>query len=223
MRAMAYEIWLLLERADAAAETLGEIVPAPTQQELAAPLAHTRDWPTAAGAVARARAALKLVDELPSEERLGAFVARAAAAAKQLPCVAVWWKPADRLVEPRTLASAARQDDPLRVALNLRLFHVEAGRSDERVMDTVGLAALALPDVQCHFFALDAAAVAALLEETARYLYAEGDTIADDDTVAGLDGTPWLCRRELALVESPARRRRPHAPGSARRAPSRRR
>lgn len=201
---MAYEVLLLLERADPAAEALGEIVPPPTKRELADAIGHTRDWPDAARAAAKARAAVKLVDELPSEERLGAFVARAAAACKRLPCVAVWWLPAARLVEPRAVAAAAADGDPLRVALNVRLFHVEEGRSDERVMDTVGMAALELPDVQCHFFALDAAAVAALLEETARYLYAEGDVIGDGDTVAGIDGEPWSCHRELALVD-PAR------------------
>ncbi|MGZ3439752.1 MAG: DUF4261 domain-containing protein, partial [Polyangia bacterium] len=83
------------------------------------------------------------------------------------------------------------------------LFHVEEGRSDERVMDTVGLTALELPDVQCHFFALDVAQVAALLDETARYLFAEGDVIGDDDTVPGIDGEPWSCRHETALVDPP--------------------
>jgi hypothetical protein len=188
---MAYEVLLLLERADPTAETLGEAVPSPSKRELAGAIGHTRDWPAAAETAARARAAVKLVDELPSEERLAAFVARVAAAAKKLPCVAIWWMPAQRLVEPRALAAAARDEDPLRVALNVR------------IMDTVGMAALELPDVQCHFFALDVAQVAALLEETARYVYGEGDVIGDGDTVPGLDGEAWDCRREVALVDPP--------------------
>jgi len=220
---MAYEVLLLLERADPSAEALGEVVPAPGKRELADALGHTRDWPGAGAAAARARAAVKLVDELPSEERLAAFVARAAAACARLPCVAVWWRPADRLVEPRALASAAADGDPLRVALNLRLFHVEEGTADERVVDTVGMAALELPDVQCHFVALDTAAVAALVEETARYLYAEGDVIGDGDTVAGPEGSggaPWVCRREVALVDPPRDvvDLTPPAPHAARRA-----
>ena len=203
---MSYEVLLLLERADPAAEALGEIVPPPTKKELADALGHTRDWPDAAAAVARARAAVKLVDELPSEERLGAFVARAAAACARLPCVAVWWVPgrapaSSRARSPRPRATAIRCASPL----NVRLFHVEEGRADERVMDTVGLAALELPDVQCHFFALDVAAVAALLEETARYLWSEGDVIGDGDTVAGTAARrrALVCRREVALVDPP--------------------
>ncbi len=216
---MSYEVLLLLERADPAANRAGEVLPAPTRKELADAIGHTRDWPAAADAAARARAAVKLVDDLPSEERLGAFVARVAAAAQALPCVAVWWIPAQRLVEPSAVAAAARDQDPLRAALNVRLFHVEEGRGDERIIDTVGLAAFGLPDVQCHFFALDAAAVAALVEETGRYLFAEGDVIGEGDTVPGIDGTAWPCRRELALVD-PARDvldLTPPAPHSARR------
>lgn len=198
-----YEVLLLLERADGDAAAVGELVPLPTSGELAASLGHTRDWPDAAAAAARARAALRITDELPSQERLGALVARVAAAAARLPCVAVWWKPAERVVEPRALAAAAREGDALRVALNLRLFHVENGGADEHVLDTLGLAPLGLPDAQCHFRGLDSAAVAELLDETARYLYAEGDVIADGDTVAGVDGAPWSCRREAALVDPP--------------------
>ena len=200
---MSYEVLLLLERADPTAETLGEVVPPPSKKQLAGAIGHTRDWPAAAETAARARAAVKLVDELPSEERLSAFVARVAAAAKKLPCIAIWWMPAERLVEPRAIAAAVRDEDPLRVALNVRLFHVEEGHGDERIMDTVGMAALELPDVQCHFFALDAAQVAALLEETARYVYDEGDVIGDGDTVPGTDGAEWACRREVALVDPP--------------------
>lgn len=201
---MAYEVLLLLSRADSAAESVGEIVPPPKKKEIASSIGHTRDWPGAAAAVESARAAVRLVEDLPSEERLPAFLARVSAAAGKLPCVAIWWQPAERLVAPRALAAAVHDDDPLRIAVNVRLFHVEGSGTDERVMDTRGLAELGLPDVQCHFVGLDAAAVAALLDETARYLYNEGDVIDDGDTVPGLDGEPWGCRREVALVD-PAR------------------
>jgi hypothetical protein len=200
---MSYEVLLLLDRADRSADAIGDVVPSPSKKELATALGHTRDWPDAAAAIARARAAVRLREELPSQERLAGFVARVAAAAGKLPCVAVWWIPAERLLPPAAVADAARDEDPVRVAVNVRLFHVEEGRADERVMDTIGLAALELPDVQCHFFALDVAAVAALLDETARYLWAEGDVIGDGDTVPGIDGEPWGCHREDALVDPP--------------------
>ncbi|HEY1584515.1 MAG TPA: hypothetical protein VGH63_02435, partial [Polyangia bacterium] len=61
---MAYEVLLLLERADPIAETLGEVVPPPSKKQLASAIGHTRDWREAAETAARARAAVKLVDEL---------------------------------------------------------------------------------------------------------------------------------------------------------------
>lgn len=196
---MAYEVLLLVERVGSDEEAL----PPPTRRMLAAALGHTRDWPGAEAAAARARAAVRLVEELPSPERLPAFVARVAAEAAARPCVAVWWRPAERLVAPLALAAAARAEDPLAVALNVRLFHVEDADGDERVIDTLGLAPLGLPDVQCHFAGLDPAAVAALVDETARYLYVEGDVIDDGDTIEGLDGAAWSCRHEAALVDPP--------------------
>lgn len=190
-----YEVLVLFD------STEGEA--APTVAALRDAIDHTRDWPEAAQAAARARSSLRIVDELPSQERLSALLARVATAAARRGCVAVWWKPAQRLVSPRAIAEAARDGDPLRVALNVRLFHVENGAPDERVMDTVGLEPLGLPDVQCHFRALDPPAVAELLDETARYLCDEGDVIGDGDTVSGVDGEPWPCRRETALVDPP--------------------
>ena len=200
---MSYDVVLLLSRAADVAPELGDLEPAPTTQALADAIGHTRDWPGAAAAATSAPVALRLREELPSEERVPALLTRVAATAARLPCVAVWWIPAQRLIAPAALAAAARDGDPLRVALNVRLFHVDQGAADERVMDTVGLEALGLPDVQCHFVGMDPPAIAALLDETARYLYDEGDVITDGDTISGSDGEPWSCRREAALVDPP--------------------
>jgi hypothetical protein len=192
-----YEVVLLLARAEP-----GDVAtPPPAPTALADEVMHTRDWPQAAQALTLARAAVTLVEELPSPERLSPFVARVAAVAAARACVAVWWKPAARLVSPATLAAAARDHDPLRVALQLRLFHVESGRADERVVDTVGLEPLGLPDVQCHFVGIDPGIAAAVVEDTARYLFDEGDVIGDGDTVAAPGGGQWSCQREEALVD----------------------
>jgi hypothetical protein len=69
----------------------------------------------------------------------------------------------------------------------------------------VGLDALGLPDVQCHFRGgLDPALAASVLGELAQYLFDEGDVVGDGDTVGGPDDSRWQCRREEALVD-PAR------------------
>jgi hypothetical protein len=213
---MSYEVVLLCSRV-AADDEAG---PPPAATALAESLDHSRDWPAAAAAVATARAAVTLSEPLPAAETLTAFVARVAEAAAARACVAVWWKPAGRVVSPAALAAAARDENPLAVALNLRLFHVETGSADERVIDSLGLEPLGLPDVQCHFRgALDPALVAEVLLELARYLAEEGgDVIGDGDTVGGPDDTRWQCRREEALVNPPREviDVSPPAPGGAR-------
>lgn len=193
---MDYDIWLLV----ATPPPGPELTALPAAPLLERAMAHTHDWPTAAQALALARSAVRVTEPLPSPERLPALLERVRATAARHPCVAVFWQPAERLLAPTALET----DDPLRVACNLRLFHVEAGAADERVIDTLGLAPLGLPDVQCHFRGLDPQAVAALVDDTAHYLYSEGDLIEDEDTIEGLKGAPWRCRREVALVD-PAR------------------
>lgn len=194
---MSYEVVLLLAEAGDEAG----VTPPPPRTALADAIEHARDWPDAAKATRAAKAALTIVDELPSPERLAPFVAKVAAAAKKRKCVAIWWKPAARLVSPERLAEAARDEDPLRVALHVRLFHVETGAKDEHVIDTVGLDPLGLPDVQSHFVGLDPKLAGAAVENAAHYLFDEGDVINEGDTLDGPDGQPWICHREESLLE----------------------
>ena len=194
---MSYDVVLLLAEAS---DDEG-VKPAPPRTALADAIEHARDWPDAAKAVKAAKAAWTIVDELPSPERLAPFVAKVAAAAKKRKCVAIWWKPAARLVSPEVLAAAAKEADPLRVALQVRLFHVETGVEDEHVVDTVGLDALGLPDVQCHFVGLDPQLAGTVVANAARYLFDEGDVINEGDTLDAPDGKPWICHREESLLE----------------------
>jgi hypothetical protein len=68
-------------------------------------------------------------------------------------------------------------------------------------MDTLGLGALGLPDLQCRFCLLEPRAVARALYNTAWYLFTEGDVIQDGHTVeGGAPGSRWRCRHEDSLV-----------------------
>jgi hypothetical protein len=95
-------------------------------------------------------------------------------------------------------------DDPLDAALNARLFRVD-DRPGEIVMDTLGLAALGVPDLQCHFKGLEAGRVAGFLRGVGTYVFENGDVIGDGNTVQGLEPSQrWACRHEMALI-APAR------------------
>ena len=85
-------------------------------------------------------------------------------------------------------------------ALNVRLFNIQ-GAPDDRVMDTLGLAALGLPDLQCHFRDLECNDVASLLRNLGLYLFEHGDIIEDGHTVSGIPATEkWRCQHEMALI-----------------------
>ena len=63
-----------------------------------------------------------------------------------------------------------------------------------------GLAALGVPDLQCHFTGLVADEMAGLLYSVGYYLFEKGDVIEDGPTREGLAGRGWVCLHEQALV-----------------------
>ncbi len=92
----------------------------------------------------------------------------------------------------------------LRLVFNVRLFRVD-DRPGEIVMDTLGLAALGVPDLQCHFKGLEVSRLAGFLRGVGTYVFEKGDVIGDGNTVQGLEPSQrWACRHEMALI-APAR------------------
>lgn len=144
---------------------------------------------------------------LPPAERLELFQQSVLALLDVLGenCLALRWMRAGCLVDPaqyRAAKSPEKRQDPLYPAVNIRLFQRQSGATTETVMDTLGMTAFALPDLQMHFQHLDPSAVAGFLYNIAHYLFGAGDVIEDGHTIAGM--TPdsrWRCRHEMALAE----------------------
>jgi hypothetical protein len=115
---------------------------------------------------------------------------------------AIHWLPSQRLVEPASYLASVVHGAPLRdSAVNVRLFRIADGEPDECVMDTLGLAPLGLPDLQCHFAGLDPGAIADLLLAYAAYCFEKGPVLGDDSLVRGVtDGEEWDCKRAESLV-----------------------
>ena len=139
--------------------------------------------------------------------------------------VAIHWTRSGRVVDPRVWVQEFDRGDPTQRffagAINVRMFNLQP--SGDVVMDTLGLGALGLPDLQCHFRNLDRQAVARLLYNTGWYVFSNGDVIADGHTIDSFaPGARWRCRHEDALVP-PAREvldldpGPPHAAGNRRR------
>lgn len=189
------------------------IAPSPkalSYEELRPALQQSRDWPDALQLFPQHRATLLISDFLPRwqnhTQRLELFHKVVTAALEQVACLALHWQPSQRLVDPALYLAKQRQGhDPVFPAIHLRHFQIEDPLLKETVVDTCGLAALGLPDLQCHFAGLDADAVGLVLYQTARVIFAQGDLLQTGDTIHGI--TPdqqWRCQRGMALV-GPAR------------------
>ncbi|HKA68377.1 MAG TPA: DUF4261 domain-containing protein [Actinomycetes bacterium] len=168
--------------------------------ELAAnSLQQTWDWPGAADAVAGCTRGVFVSDflarTLPPAVRLRFMVEAVRTVAEIAPPLAIDWKPAQKVVDPRTGLTAPT------LPFNVRFFTL--ADSDENVMDTRGLDILGLPDVQCRFTGLSPAEVASHLYGIAAHLVQQGP-VRDGFVAAATDGHRWVCRYGESLA-GPAR------------------
>jgi hypothetical protein len=202
-----------LSDARLAAQTLVAVADKPlTAETLAAALEQTWDFESAREAIAGCTSSVLVTDfmsrSLEYRERLDLFQRSLRAVIDTVPCSAIHWRPSGRIVDPRAWSESFDRSDPAQLlmagAVNVRLFNIrgpEDKASGEMVMDTLGLGALGLADLQCHFKDLDPGAVARVLYNLAGYVFLEGDVIADGHTVQGVgDGSKWRCLHEDALV-----------------------
>jgi hypothetical protein len=123
-----------------------------------------------------------------------------------IPCQAIHWHPSQQIIRPSnylTTIASGNYPNFEAGALNVRLFQIiNEGSQEDVLMDTLGLAVLGLPDLQCHFRDLDEDAVAEMLYNTGLYLFENGDVIKDGHTVAGIyPDDKWLCQHENSLTD----------------------
>ena len=118
-------------------------------------------------------------------------------------CAAIHWVPAEQVVACAAYAKAQEGSLVELLAggpINVRLFNVEDSDEDT-LMDTRGLSAFGLPDLQCHFRGLEPQDVAHVLYNIAFYVYQNGDVIEDGHTVGGVGpATKWRCQHEDSLA-----------------------
>jgi len=171
--------------------------------EIAAAAAQTRDWPQAQAAAARHRARLTLADvrsqPLPYKNRLRLFQDALAAVHACAAPGAILWRPSGKLVNPDALSRAkpGEKRDAIWGAVNVRLLPVP-GQAAKMVMDTLGLAALGLPDLECMIRTEDPLSVEAFLLSLARYEFDLGDVLPDGRVVRGPAGDRYALYRARA-------------------------
>jgi hypothetical protein len=175
---------------------------------LSAALNQAWSWPDARHNVGRSTHHIAVTEMLSSwldpQTRVKLFYNVLLQLLEIAPPLAVHCHHAESIVDPARIVRAsgsASSAEQMTAFVNVRLFRIENAQAGDMVMDTRGLAALGLPDLQVHFHDLEPGRVAAVLYNSALYIYANGDCIKDGHTIQGL--TPdqkWRCQHEDALV-----------------------
>jgi hypothetical protein len=90
---------------------------------------------------------------------------------------ALVFRHSQQVIAPADYLAACDKDPILRPgSLNVRFFNISNSEGD-MIMDTRGLAELGLHDLQCHFWELEPKSVAAVLFNTAAYIFEKGPVI----------------------------------------------
>lgn len=159
----------------------------------------------ARAALARSRAVLSVVDTpgFAYAERLTLFQRLVRALIVQLPVLAIHWAPSARIVDPAKYVAPDPVDPICQGPVNVRLFKPLDAAPGTMLMDTLGLNAFGLRDLEVLFHEPAPDVVAGFLYEAARQIFERGAFIEDGDTIDGI-GTRWRCHHGVAAV-APAR------------------
>ncbi len=122
-------------------------------------------------------------------------------------CTAVWVKPAGKLFTASQVRNfnLPREDRFVRLGVNVRFFNIQG--SDDKMIDTLGLYAFGLPDIQYHFHGLVPDDVVRHAYSVASYLYEANAPVNSGETIDGLKGgelspdVQWVCQYEESLIQ----------------------
>jgi Domain of unknown function (DUF4261) len=139
---------------------------------------------------------------LPPQVRLSLFHGVLRAMIEVTKPDALLFKHSQQVIKPADYLAACYQEPILRPgSLNVRFFNITNSNAD-MIMDTRGLAEVGLHDLQCHFRDLDTTGVAAVLFNTAVYIFDKGPVIESGQTVAGIEAnSKWRCQFENSVLE----------------------
>lgn len=138
---------------------------------------------------------------LPYKERFELILGLVRAVLETAPCKAMFWHTSDKLVEPELYLEAVELGEKLYGAVNLRLY--STGNEKDMIMDTLGLSAMGIPDVQCHFHDFNPSEVARDLLVISKYIYDQGDIVKDGESIGTSAQKAYSCEHQHALVVPP--------------------
>jgi len=122
-------------------------------------------------------------------------------------CKGIWIPSAGKLFTADDVRNHQIENDDRFVyfCVNTRLFNIQ--NSDEMLVDTLGMYAIGLTDVQYHFHGLDPKAIVNHAYNVASYIFSSEQEINNGETIDGLDNNTtsqdvqWKCQYEESLVQ----------------------
>lgn len=123
-------------------------------------------------------------------------------------CAAVWIPASGKLLTPgQILHNPYRGDDRfIYFGVNVRFFNVLG--TDDMMVDTLGLYAIGLPDIQYHFHDLNPDPVVNHAYGVASYIFEHNAPIKSGETIAGIGENgqteariKWKCQYERSLLQ----------------------
>jgi Domain of unknown function (DUF4261) len=178
----------------------------PDMDQLRPAIRQSWAFPEAGAVLAACRYSLIVSDfqctGLEYDTRMKLFQGVLRATIESVSCEAIHWVTSQHVLRPETYMSQLEGQGLLTGALHVRLFQVSGGTPDDLLVDTVGLWAFGLPDVQCKFRGLDPTQVANHVYGVAAYLFEKGDVIQNGHTITGVPSTSrWTCRQEESAAQ----------------------
>lgn len=146
---------------------------------------------------------------LPCQDRCRLITHWLEAAFELFPTAVGLWVPSSgKLMDRERLLGNPLEGDGrfLWYGVNVRLFNIQG--TDDKVMDTLGMHAIGLPDVQLHFSGIEPNLLTNYLYNVASYLYDNNAPIKSGETIDGIDrqgrivqDIQWTCQYERALIQ----------------------
>lgn len=146
---------------------------------------------------------------LPYKERCRLLTAWLEIALELFPtAVGVWAPSSGKLLERDSVLNNPLNGDCrfLWFGVNVRFFNIQG--SEDKVLDTLGMYAIGLPDVQLHFHGIDPNLLINYLYNIANYIYDNNAPVKSGETIDGINGQgrivqdiQWTCQYERALIQ----------------------
>lgn len=122
-------------------------------------------------------------------------------------CIAVWIPSSGKLLSRRQILEnrAEGASKFLYFGVNARFFNIEG--SSDMIVDTLGLYAVGLPDLQYHFHTLDPNKIVMHAYSAASYIFENDAPIKSGETIDGISeigidrNVRWKCQYEMGLIQ----------------------